>query len=267
VRRLLPALLLVLTSVLLFAVLARPDELAELRGDLLAALLYVMNWHLIASQQSYFDASLRPPLLQHLWSLAIEEQFYLLWPIAFGIGMRCLRRFGLLLAILGAAAVSVALMGALYDPGADPSRVYYGTDTRAATLLLGCALALIWSPWRAPTTASRRAGRALDLLGAGARRAAAVVRASVRLASAAVLRRLHADNADDAGCNRRRDASAGASAARSAGRGAAALDRRALLRHLPLALADLHADPPNDRCAAERLAALAATARCSRYNR
>jgi len=123
-----------------------------------------MNWRLVFSQQSYFDPLVRPSLLQNLWSLAVEEQFYLLWPLLFIAGMRYLRRFGLLAATLSLVAASVALMAWLYQPGADPSRIYYGTDTRAAGLLIGAALALAWPQRRAPV-AGRNAGWLLD--GAG----------------------------------------------------------------------------------------------------
>src|SRR5262245_17181949 len=79
-RRLLPALFLLILAALAFAVLWLPGEVARLRGDALAALGYATNWYFIFRQQSYFEAVGRPSLLQHLWSLAIEEQFYLLWP-------------------------------------------------------------------------------------------------------------------------------------------------------------------------------------------
>ena len=113
---------------------------------------------------SYFDPTLRPPLLQHLWSLAVEEQFYLLWPLLFAAGARFLRPAGLLAATLALACGSIVLLAALHEPGADPSRVYYGTDTRAAALLLGSALALVWMPGHLPWT-GKRSGRALDLAG------------------------------------------------------------------------------------------------------
>src|SRR6266540_7269850 len=91
-RRLLPALFALLAATLAFAVLFLPDEVAGLRGDVLAALGYVTNWGLIFSQRSYFETVGRPPLLQHLWSLAVEEQFYLLWPLLFGAAIWRWRR-------------------------------------------------------------------------------------------------------------------------------------------------------------------------------
>src|SRR5215216_1043770 len=149
-RRLLPALFITLAGTLALTAILLPDELAGLTRDALAAIGYATNWYLVAGQRSYFDAALRPSLLQHLWSLAIEEQFYVVWPLLFAAGMRFLRARGLLALTLLAAIASGALMAALYDPGADPSRIYYATDTRAAALLLGAALALVWAPGRTP---------------------------------------------------------------------------------------------------------------------
>ncbi|MDQ3285849.1 MAG: acyltransferase, partial [Actinomycetota bacterium] len=151
-RRLLPALYLVLTVTLTFAVLFLPDEVAKLRGDAVAAFGYVINWYLVFGQESYFETVGRPSLLQHLWSLAIEEQFYVLWPLVFAVGMGTMtarwRRRGLLVVALAGAAASALLMATLYQPGVDPSRIYYGTDTRAAGLLVGVALAFVWEPGR-----------------------------------------------------------------------------------------------------------------------
>jgi peptidoglycan/LPS O-acetylase OafA/YrhL len=149
-RRLLPALYVLLVVTLTFAVVFLPGEVAGLRGDVIAAFGYVTNWYLIFGQESYFEAVGRPSLLQHLWSLAVEEQFYLIWPpiLALGlcIGATRLRRQRMLrVAIFGAVASAMA-MALLYTPGADPSRIYYGTDTRATGLLCGAALAFLWSP-------------------------------------------------------------------------------------------------------------------------
>lgn len=164
-RRLLPALLLTLLGTLLLTLALVPAEAGRLPADLLAAIAYLMNWRLILSGQSYFDPLARPPLLQHLWSLAIEEQFYLLWPLAILLGLRLMGVRGLLPVLLLGAGASALLMAHLYQPGADPSRVYYGTDTRAAALLLGSALALVWRPWMTPARPTRHTGLALDLLG------------------------------------------------------------------------------------------------------
>jgi len=154
-RRLLPALFLVLVAVAIYAVangrLSSPAgggaaiDLSGLRGDALATLFYVANWHAIFVHQSYFAQFSTPSPLQHTWSLAIEEQFYLVWPLVI-VGLfrwwpGRWRRVGLGLCAVGALA-SAGAMAALYHAGGDPSRVYYGTDTRAFDLLVGAALAL-----------------------------------------------------------------------------------------------------------------------------
>jgi peptidoglycan/LPS O-acetylase OafA/YrhL len=149
-RRLLPALYVLLVVTLAFAVVFLPGEVAGLRGDVLAAFGYVTNWYLIFGQESYFEAVGRPSLLQHLWSLAVEEQFYLIWPPILALGLcigatRLRQRRVLMVALFGAGASAVA-MALLYAPGVDPSRIYYGTDTRATGLLCGAALAFLWSP-------------------------------------------------------------------------------------------------------------------------
>ncbi len=144
-RRLLPALFLVLGAVVLYGgFLAAPDELRHIRSDSLASLGYVANWHFIASGQSYFEQFLAPSPLKHMWSLAIEEQFYLLWPLLVFAVLRWRRSNVRALATVtaGLATASVLLMAGLHT-GGDPSRVYYGTDTRAQSLLVGALLAML----------------------------------------------------------------------------------------------------------------------------
>ncbi|MFV9672788.1 MAG: acyltransferase family protein [Acidimicrobiia bacterium] len=173
-RRLLPALgvllLLVTTGALLFA----RDALFRLNQDVFAALTYSTNWVMIFRQESYFEGFARPPLLRHLWSLAVEEQFYLFFPLIFAGVMLLLsrrstgygqtaRRF------MGIAAVAVvastALMWLMYVPYEDPSRVYFGTDTRASGLFVGVALAFAWQPWRFTTSLARRGMITLNAAG------------------------------------------------------------------------------------------------------
>jgi peptidoglycan/LPS O-acetylase OafA/YrhL len=177
-RRLLPALAVVLATVAVVVRLWLPDEVSRTRGGLLAAVGYVTNWELVWTGQSYFETVGRPPLLQHLWSLAVEEQYYLVWPLVVA-GLMALggRRLLAVACVVGAVA-STALMWALVDP-VDPSRVYYGTDTRAGGLLLGGLLAMTMVAVRTPRPAPS-ARRLVDVLGAVALSAvlAAFVRAS-----------------------------------------------------------------------------------------
>ncbi len=168
-RRLLPALFVLLVGVLLVGVIFLPDEVAGLRGDVLASVFYVNNWAYIFTDQSYFEVVGRPSLVAHLWSLAVEEQFYLLWPLLFVGGMKLLGRRWFPVLVVAGAIGSAVLMAALFDPsGGDPSRVYYGTDTRAAGLLFGCALAFVWAPWRLRPTVGRGMTVAFDLIGVAA---------------------------------------------------------------------------------------------------
>ena len=167
-RRLLPALLLMLLVVCAYAAVAVPDARFRLRSDVPAALAYVSNWWQIASGQSYFQELGRPPLLRHLWSLAVEEQWYLVWPVVMALGLRWARDrpwrlFGPVMAL---AVLSEIAMVVQFDRD-DASAVYLGTHTRAAGILIGAALAMVWRPWRYPR-ASRRALPGLDLIGAGA---------------------------------------------------------------------------------------------------
>jgi peptidoglycan/LPS O-acetylase OafA/YrhL len=150
-RRLLPALFVVLAAVLVYAAVFAPAlGLDKLRGDVIASLLYVVNWHFIASGQSYFGAFTTPSPVLHLWSLAVEEQFYLIWPpVVLGTLWLARRRLRERAAIasVGVVAIVGALLSSiwmvhLYQPGGDPSRVYYGTDTRAQAMLIGAALAV-----------------------------------------------------------------------------------------------------------------------------
>jgi peptidoglycan/LPS O-acetylase OafA/YrhL len=151
-RRLLPALFLMLSVVTVAAWLVDDGQLAQLRGDVLAALSYSTNWTQIVWARSYFGQLDTPSLLQHLWSLAVEEQFYLLWPVLLVAAVAFGRRRSLLRLPLGLAGGSLVVMAVLYHPGADPARVYYGTDTHVAPMLIGAALAVLV----ASTDSSRR---------------------------------------------------------------------------------------------------------------
>jgi len=166
-RRLLPALLAMITVTCAFVVLFLPHEASKLRGGVVASFGYVTNWYLIFHQQSYFSSLGRPPMLQHLWSLAIEEQFYLVWPLLLGLALKLWRpsRVKLAVTILAAAVVSALLMAVLYRAGGDPSRVYYGTDTHSSGLLIGAAMAVLLPPWQLRGRPGRTAPVALDAIG------------------------------------------------------------------------------------------------------
>lgn len=145
IRRLFPAIVFVVFGTAALCTVFDHSLLTKLREDMWAALCWVTNWWYIFHDVSYFDALGAPSPLTHFWSLAIEEQFYLFWPlilfIAHKLGVKRSVMANLTLVVALASAVEMAV---LYDPLADPSRVYYGTDTRAFSLLIGAWLAYVW---------------------------------------------------------------------------------------------------------------------------
>ena len=144
-RRLLPALFLVLVFVAAYTHLAvAPWERIGVRNDMYASLFYVANWRFVLDKQAYFQVFSAASPLRHMWSLSIEEQYYLFWPL---IVLGCMRitkggvRLLAAICALGTVA-SIAAMWLLYTPG-DPTRAYYGTDARVQTLLLGALLGIV----------------------------------------------------------------------------------------------------------------------------
>lgn len=154
-RRLLPALLLVVPSAVLLARLTESDLLVGVGRQVLGALTFTSNWLEVAAGSDYFAAT-APTLLANLWSLAVEEQFYLVWPLVTLLLLRLLPRTAPRVGVaLGLAGLSTVLMAVRLDPEA-PTRVYYGTDTHVMGLMLGAALAFAWAaPHRAWTTDPR----------------------------------------------------------------------------------------------------------------
>ena len=147
-RRLAPAqVALIVATVLVVAVWHR-DELAELRGQVVAALTGTTNWYLLANDASYFEQLGRPPLLRHLWSLAIELQFYLVFPLVLAVTWpRWRDRLQVMAGFLAVAIVASAVwMAWRFDPGGDPSRAYFDSFARLQAPLLGALLALVWRP-------------------------------------------------------------------------------------------------------------------------
>ena len=165
-QRLLPAVGVLIAVCMIAAAILEPDRIDSLRGDAIASLAYFANWHFISSHQSYFEQFQAPSLFTHLWSLSVEEQFYLFWPLVFAAGMKLFGRGKLVLGVLAGALGSVVLAWILFDPGADASRVYYGTDTHAVGLLGGVVLALVWSPIELRRRRTRPlVGPVLDVVG------------------------------------------------------------------------------------------------------
>ena len=149
-RRLVPALVPVVLVACSAAWLLGGDVLVGLGWKLLGAATFSYNWVSMAANTSYFGSG-QPELLRNLWSLAVEEQFYLFWPLLLLLVLR-IRRPGLRLALVaGLALASAVWMGVGFAPGSDPTRVYYGSDTHSFGLLIGAGLALLLRPL-APVT-------------------------------------------------------------------------------------------------------------------
>jgi len=173
-RRLLPALFLMLVVVTAWVTAIGPHQPPDFRDAAASAVGYFNNWWLIFHHVSYFDRFAPPSPLNHLWSLSVEEQFYILWPFLLMLGIRFVPEVrnttGVRPHLAGVALLlalcSGILMAVLYSPSLDPSRVYYGTDTRALELLFGAALAMVWPSHRLRANIAPRARWTID--GAGA---------------------------------------------------------------------------------------------------
>ena len=164
-RRLLPALAVVLVTVTAAVAVIEPGQLGALRQALLAAVSYSSNWWQALQHQSYFAGFGPPPPLRHLWSLAIEEQFYLVWPLILIVTLRTCQRRRLRGAVaLAGAALSAVAMAAIYVPGGDPSPVYLARTPTRLRLFIGAALAFAW-PLRQLRAAPRQHARRADAAG------------------------------------------------------------------------------------------------------
>lgn len=152
VKRLYPALVTLVLATTAYITLFARDLLANIRAVIMTNLLYVYNWYQVAHHESYFDKFGTQSPFTHLWSLSIEGQFYLFWPLIIIILLKFVKKkqpiFDTMIIL---AFISALLMAILYRTGQDPSRVYYGTDTRMFSILLGAALAVVW-----PSTALKK---------------------------------------------------------------------------------------------------------------
>ncbi len=172
-RRLLPALFLMLIVVMAWVTTIGPHQPGDFRMAELSAVGYFNNWWLILHNVSYFARFAPPSPLNHLWSLSVEEQFYIVWPFLLAAALYFVpetrRKTGprprLAAVALVAALCSGIWMAILYHPSLDPSRVYYGTDTRALELLVGAALAMVWPTRSLSGRVTPQARRVIDAAG------------------------------------------------------------------------------------------------------
>jgi peptidoglycan/LPS O-acetylase OafA/YrhL len=170
IRRLLPPLLFMIIVTTVFVGAWAPDTMRRFLADTPFALLGGMNWWLVFRHTDYFEAIGRPPLLQHTWSLGVEAQFYLIWPL---ILLLVLRYFGknkipgaalLIAAFSGVALLFVSLQVDAAN-ASQVSHVYFGTDTHSIGLFLGAALAVRWIPQNLNETVSKKAQDFIDGIG------------------------------------------------------------------------------------------------------
>jgi peptidoglycan/LPS O-acetylase OafA/YrhL len=169
IRRLVPALVAMLVFTTLFIGVYAPDTVRRFIADIPYVLTGSMNWALVSRQQDYFEAIGRPPLLQHTWSLAVEAQFYLIWPLVLLFILRYFGKKNIPFAALAIAIASGITLFA-YSIRIDTqesviSHVYFGTDTHSIGLFLGSALAVSWQPQNLTREITKRAQDFVDLIG------------------------------------------------------------------------------------------------------
>jgi len=169
-RRLLPPLVFMILTTTLFIGVWAPDTIKRLLTDTPFSLLGIMNWWLVFRHQDYFEAIGRPPLLQHTWSLGVEAQFYLVWPLILLLVLRQLGRkvipaAALLIAIGSGAALLLVSLSVDASNSQGVSHVYFGTDTHSIGLFLGAALAVNWIPQNLQINIARRAQDVIDGIG------------------------------------------------------------------------------------------------------
>ena len=165
-KRLYPGLAFLLITASAYITLFQRGLLNNLRGAVVSSLLYVNNWWQINNGLSYFDRFANESPFTHIWSLAVEAQNYLIWPVIFVLLMVFVRkRKWIFYTVLGTSVLSAILMMILYTPGGDPTRVYYGTDTRLFSIWMGSALAFVWPSTRLKKNIPKQAKRILNLAG------------------------------------------------------------------------------------------------------
>jgi len=169
-RRIYPGFLFMVICTILFIGVWAPEAIKRFLSDLPYALTGTINWLLVARHQDYFETIGRPPLLQHTWSLAVELQFYLIWPIILltilkYFGKRNIARIALIIAIISGTALFFVSLQLDQSNAQQVSHIYFGTDTHSLGLFLGSALAVSWIPQNLSADIEKRAQDVIDGIG------------------------------------------------------------------------------------------------------
>ena len=169
-RRIYPGFLFMVISTIVFIGVWAPEAIKRFLSDLPYALSGTLNWLLVARHQDYFETIGRPPLLQHTWSLAVELQFYIVWPIILltvlkYFGKKNIARIALIIAIISGTVLFLVSLQLDQANAAQVSHIYFGTDTHSLGLFLGSALAVSWIPQNLSANITRRAQDVIDGIG------------------------------------------------------------------------------------------------------
>ena len=169
-RRIYPAFIFMVVCTIIFIGVWAPEAIKRFLSDLPYALTGSINWLLVARHQDYFEAIGRPPLLQHTWSLAVELQFYLIWPIILltvlkYFGKKNIARIALLIAIISGVTLFLVSLQLDQSNAQQVSHIYFGTDTHSLGLFLGSALAVSWIPQNLSADIEKRAQDVVDAIG------------------------------------------------------------------------------------------------------
>ena len=169
-RRIYPGFIFMVICTIIFIGVWAPEAIKRFLSDLPYALTGTINWFLVARHQDYFEAIGRPPLLQHTWSLAVELQFYLIWPIILltvlkYFGKKNIARIALLIAIISGVTLFLVSLRLDQANAQQISHIYFGTDTHSLGLFLGSALAVSWIPQNLSADIAKRAQDVIDGIG------------------------------------------------------------------------------------------------------